>query len=465
VGINTDAKREYHIRHFIRPRWGPLPMSSLTTEEINTWERNLPAAKKISPRTAADARSVLCTILGDAAAARPPVIPFNPALRPRNRGRKTGRRLLMSPPRTWATPLEALLVAERAALLSGQDDDFVMLTLIACTGMRWGETIGLEREFCHPASINVEWQLAEVKGRFHRLPPKDDSYRSANWSPFIPVDLPPFLSAMLAVHAATRPALQCGCAGQHGGSGRHLFTGPDGGHPRRSNYARRVFRPACDGRYEPQQGKPGNLVIIDGATWPGRPVASWPPAIAGVPFEPPSGRGTARLIGNIANATAICPACRRAVKWLADGRLVAHNVRSERCPGSGGPPAADPALAAWLPVKRGLTPHGLRHSHKTWMIEDKIPEVLAEFRLGHEIPGIRGAYSHTSEQMRQELKDALQARWENALKARFALAPESPVPTLDKLLAPLRETGRESGRNLASQIPPTNAPEDSAQVA
>jgi hypothetical protein len=157
--------------------------------------------------------------------------------------------------------------------------------------------------------------------------------------------------------------------------------------------------------------------------------------------------------------------CGRAVKWLADGRLVAHNVRSERCPGSGGTPAADPALAAWLPIKKGLTPHGLLHSHKTWMIEDKIPEVLAELRLGHEIPGIRGAYSHTSEQMRQELKDALQARWENSLKPRLALAPDSPVPTLDKLLAPLRETGPESETNLASQIPPTSAPDAAAQVA
>lgn len=99
------------------------------------------------------------------------------------------------------------------------------------------------------------------------------------------------------------------------------------------------------------------------------------------------------------------------------------------------------------------------------MIEDKIPEVLAELRLGHEIPGIRGAYSHTSEQMRQELKEALQARWENSLKARFALAPHSLLPALDKLLAPLRETGPESERNPASQIPPTNAPDAAAQVA
>jgi hypothetical protein len=53
-------------------------------------------------------------------------------------------------------------------------------------------------------------------------------------------------------------------------------------------------------------------------------------------------------------------------------------------------------------------------------------------------------------------KDALQARWENSLKARFALAPDSLVPALDRLLAPLRETGPESGRDLASQIPPSD---------
>jgi hypothetical protein len=69
-----------------------------------------------------------------------------------------------------------------------------------------------------------------------------------------------------------------------------------------------------------------------------------------------------------------------------------------------------PALAAWLPVRAGLTPHGFRHSHKTWMIEDRIPEILAETRLGHEVPGMRGLYSHVSDQMRQELKDKLQAR-------------------------------------------------------
>jgi integrase len=97
-------------------------------------------------------------------------------------------------------------------------------------------------------------------------------------------------------------------------------------------------------------------------------------------------------------------------------------VREERCPGSGGLPAEDLALAAWLPVKQNLTPHGFRHSNKTWMIEDGIHEILAELRLGHEVPGMRGLYSHVSERMRQELKDALQARFEESLKVRFELS-------------------------------------------
>jgi len=342
--------------------------------------------------------------------------------------------------------------------LSGRDTDFVMLITIPYTGMRWGETIGLEREFCQPALINVEWQLREVNGHFYRLPPKDDSYRSVNWEPRIPVDLPPFLAGLLAAQAAAVSADRCQCVATHGGSGRYLFTGPDGGHYRRSNCARRIFRPACDGRHEPANGNPGKLVIVDGATWPGRPVASWPPAIAGTPFDPPAGRGNPRLINGYTDgggtATGRCPACGRSVKWRADGGLAAHKVNDGQCPGSGSPPAEDPALAAWLPVKAGLTAHGFRHSHKTWMVEDGVPEILAELRLGHEVPGMRGLYSHVSERMRQELKDALQARWDDSLKARAALAPCSLVPTLDRLLAPLREIDLGGGRNLASQIPP-----------
>ena len=152
-----------------------------------------------------------------------------------------------------------------------------MLVTIDYTGMRWGETIGLERDLLLPSLINVEWQLREIAGMFHRLPPKDDSYRSTNWEPYLPVDLPPFLADLLTAQAKERSRERCACAGRHGGSGRYVFLTPDGGHYRRSNYARRVFRPACDGRYDASK-----LVIADATLWPGVPVARWPLAWLGI---------------------------------------------------------------------------------------------------------------------------------------------------------------------------------------
>ncbi len=409
VALSTQALRQHLINHFIRPQWGARALNSLTTEEITQWENNLPSQAGISRRTAQMARGLLATILGDAASARPPLIPYNPALRARNRGRKTGRRMARTPQRAWATPLEALLVAERAALLSASDEEFTFLVTLAYTGLRWAEAIGLEQEFLRLSLINVEWQLHEINGVFHRLPPKDDSYRSANWDPQVPVDLPPFLSDMLSKHVMAQAGQTCRCAANHGGSGHYVFQASGCGHHRRSNYARRVFRPAVDGRYQPARGQPGNLVIADISQWPGRPAAAWPPAQPGLAFTPPQGRGIRRF-------------------------------------------AADTPLGCWLTIRPGLTPHGLRHSHKTWMAEDGVPEILQALRLGHTVPGMRGVYTHVSDRMRAELKQALQTRWETSLRDRADIAPHSPVPLLDGLLAPYREPPAK----LISQIPPNH---------
>jgi hypothetical protein len=120
-----------------------------------------------------------------------------------------------------------LLVAERAALLDERDDEFTRQITIAYTGMRWGEVTGLERDFLLQDHINVEWQLRELSGRFHRLPPKDDSYRSTNWEPLLPVDLPPCLATLLTAQAEKYKDRQCGCVENHGGSGKYVFLGPD----------------------------------------------------------------------------------------------------------------------------------------------------------------------------------------------------------------------------------------------
>jgi hypothetical protein len=97
VGLSTKANREYLLRRFIRTYWGARTLNSVTSEQITVWEQKLPATEAVSRSTANDARSLLHTIFGDAASARPPLIPFNPAVRPRNRGKRTGRRIDRTP--------------------------------------------------------------------------------------------------------------------------------------------------------------------------------------------------------------------------------------------------------------------------------------------------------------------------------------------------------------------------------
>lgn len=91
------------------------------------------------------------------------------------------------------------------------------------------------------------------------------------------------------------------------------------------------------------------------------------------------------------------------------------------------------AESCWLPVAAGLTPHGLRHSHKSLMAKLRRPEVLSHDRLGHELGGIAGRYSHVTAATREELTGQLTRRWKQAVDDRAAVAPDSPVTGLDGL--------------------------------
>jgi integrase len=64
------------------------------------------------------------------------------------------------------------------------------------------------------------------------------------------------------------------------------------------------------------------------------------------------------------------------------------------------------------PILTGMHFHDLRHTHKTWLIEDAIPEIAQAKRLGHRLGGVRGIYSHVTEPMQQRITDALQQRWQ-----------------------------------------------------
>ncbi|MDT0263402.1 tyrosine-type recombinase/integrase [Jatrophihabitans lederbergiae] len=78
------------------------------------------------------------------------------------------------------------------------------------------------------------------------------------------------------------------------------------------------------------------------------------------------------------------------------------------------------------PVKPGLTFHGLRHSHKTWMIADLVPEIAQSRRLGHILHDkIQQTYSHVALEVEQRLLEGLQDRWAKAV-VNAALDVDNP---------------------------------------
>ena len=390
----TMNNYRYMIEVHILPAFGDRTLGSLTAEEVAVWEINL-VTSGLTRRTAHDARSTLATVLADAV---PRYITVNPAARRRGKGRKGQRRIerIEKKRKAWATPLQALLTAERAAVLTGRATDFVMMVTLAYTGMRWSEAIGLPPDCIRDSALDIHWKLYELNGRFYRGRPKDGSMRTA--------DLPPFLSELLAGHLEATPDRTCSCREQDSdgddiewcAGSEYVFLGPQRGHFRRSNYSERVMRPAADGWYPARKGRSARAkmpVLVDIAGgWPGKPLPPWPPATPGErTYVPPTGRGRPRITG-------------------------------------------DACIGSWLPQLPGLTPHGLRHGHQTWMDEVGTSYVLQSERMGHEVPGMRGVYSHISKRMRTGLVDALQELWEESLSERANIAPRSAVNVLDALL-------------------------------
>ncbi|MFF8100076.1 tyrosine-type recombinase/integrase [Streptomyces sp. NPDC016640] len=64
----------------------------------------------------------------------------------------------------------------------------------------------------------------------------------------------------------------------------------------------------------------------------------------------------------------------------------------------------------------GLTPHGLRHSHKVWLDEGNHPRVAVEARMGHVLQGVEGTYSHVTLAMELAIAEYLQKLWEDSLR-------------------------------------------------
>ncbi|HEX6524733.1 MAG TPA: hypothetical protein VF070_32715 [Streptosporangiaceae bacterium] len=353
VGPKTEEKYKYLVEHHILPEFQGRELGSLTFEEIEAWERAIPT--RISARgtpyarsVARGARSLLITILGDAVHAGK--IDRNPAERRKGRrgrvqakGRRAPGHAATQATANVLTPVQALCLAERCALLSGNDINFVMNVFAPWTGVRWGELIAVEgwngknSPLQLPkngiATYALDWQLLELRGAVKKAPPKDGSFRV--------LDLPPFLADLMRWAVDNRrDSCSCppiddrpACKGDDETAANYLFLGPKGGHLRGSNYADDFLTPAAEGLHPARNGV-RRPVYVTAEPWPGLPIRK----------------------GN----------------------------RRQK--------AADIAAGTWPDLAGHVKPHDYRHTHSTWLDVSGVPKVLQMDRRGHALSGMDATY-------------------------------------------------------------------------
>ncbi|MFG2777546.1 LacI family DNA-binding transcriptional regulator [Streptomyces prunicolor] len=425
LAASTMQNYRRHLEEHLLPEFEDRPLSSIERTEVDAWEKREKALYAVS--SVKTWRGTLHLVLEDAVDDE--LISSNPATKRRGRGKRAGRSRDRGPEKVVTDPLGILLIAERASLLSGRDDEFVAGITKGYTGMRWGEVVGLETEFIRPAALRVEWQLYELdSGEFERCPPKDDSYRT--------IDAPAWLARLWSGHIARTRPTACRCHGKTyvfrgQGVSRTGETGAKVADVARragvstgtvSNVLNRPDAVAESTRARVREAidalgfTRGGGAVDQAAHWRRNGFATWlfTPAASG--WYPKKAPQEARPVPLLAEPWPGVPARGRGAQARAD--------------------------ACWVPVAKGLTPHGLRHTHKTRMEGFRTPPKLMDERMGHIDGSVQARYTHITRDMRAELLVSLTAEWEASLDARLAMSTRSPVAVLNDLLQERRRLHR-----------------------
>jgi integrase len=212
---NTQALHGYLLRRFLLPAFADTTLADLDLMAVRSWLAGL-EREAVSPNTVAKAYRLLARIMDTAVEAG--LIVRNPCS---VKGAATER----------APEMRVATVAQVAALAETIDPRFRALVLVAAyAGLRWGELVGLrvKRVDLLHGRITVADQATEIDGHFTWGPPKTEAGRRT-------VTLPAVAAAALVEHL--------GSYSQPGPDGL-VFTSTEGALLRRSNFNRRVWRPA-----------------------------------------------------------------------------------------------------------------------------------------------------------------------------------------------------------------------------
>ncbi|KAB2343756.1 tyrosine-type recombinase/integrase [Actinomadura rudentiformis] len=234
VAASTQAKYDHYLDVHIIPAFGHLPLDQIRRSAVKHWAIGLRARYSLATvRGIVTLMSLMLT-----AAVEERMITVNPI-----------QGLRMTEPRSGHAPRSAIRevrkrqvptgdqvldIADRVKILGGEAAQVMVITA-AFTGMRWGEITGLSKRNCHLDQLYLQVDpetgaLHEVRGAMWLGPPKTQTAGRR-------IDLPPFLTELLQ-------EVMDGHDQEQG------FVTADGRWHRRSNFARRLWRPACDGDTE-----------------------------------------------------------------------------------------------------------------------------------------------------------------------------------------------------------------------
>ena len=217
VNLRTNTKAGYRtiLRRYLRPAFGAFPLARVDVLAVRTWLAKL-EREGVGQATRAKAYRLLARILGAAVEAR--YIAVNPC---------TIRRAASED-----TPEMRIATVEQVAAIAARvPRRYRALILVAAFGgLRWGELAGLRRKRVdlEAGTVTVTEQLLEVNGAFSLGPPKSAAGRRT-------VTLPAAVVAALGEHLARYTAKQ---------PDAFVFLSSQGHHLRRSNFNRRIWRPA-----------------------------------------------------------------------------------------------------------------------------------------------------------------------------------------------------------------------------
>ncbi|WP_242907449.1 tyrosine-type recombinase/integrase [Actinomadura terrae] len=224
---STQAKCDHCLDCHILPAFSETGLEEIRRMAVKRWANEL--AERYAPSTVSGIVTLLSVVLTAAVEER--MLAHNPVQGLRLPRTTTGSSAPGRRARPVPSSTQAHQISERIRRTGGRNAQVMAITA-AWTGMRWGELAGLDRVNCHTGEgyllIDPDvGSLHEVAGKLWLGPPKSEVAGRC-------IDLPPFLAQLLDEIIASHDHDQ-------------LFISGAGEWLRRSNFARRIWRPACDG--------------------------------------------------------------------------------------------------------------------------------------------------------------------------------------------------------------------------